>query len=64
MDLLKFDNKKGKVIDKLGNEYIGMMYYEDADTAEEPEDTLVIRTKLAPCIVYESEIESIEILEK
>lgn len=67
MKLLEYNNKYLKVIDIDDIEYIGMGYYEDADTAEEPEDTLTIAHKKNGYTQYlellESDIKSIEVLE-
>ena len=67
MNLLKFNNKRIELIDIYGNKYVGMAYYEDADTAYDSEDSLTIRTfhngYEEYCGVFESEIKFIKILD-
>ena len=38
MNLLKYSNKRIKLVDVYGNNYMVMAYYEDADTSDDPED--------------------------
>lgn len=67
MDLLQYNNKKVRVIDIDGNEYIGMAYYESATNFDEKEDGLTINlnnnAKYKYFGLYESEIKTVEIIE-
>lgn len=65
MNLLKYNNKKVKVITDNGIEYVGMCYFMDADTAEESEDIIDVKTDDGSYnMLLESMIKNIEILEK
>ena len=67
MKLLRYNNRKVRLIDTDNEVYEGMAYYEDADTAGENEDILTIETNNLGYTKYldlfESDIKSIEIID-
>lgn len=63
VDLIKYNNKKIKLIDLEGKVYISKAYYSDAETNESEEDILIIKNGNEYYEIYESDIQSIEILD-
>lgn len=64
MSLLKYNNKKVKIIDYNGKRYIGIALFMDADTAEEPEDEIMMLVNNTWIGFSESDIKSIEVLKE
>ena len=66
MNLLQYNNKRVRVIDIDGKEYVGMAYYEGAINFDEKEDSLTIKLdddkKYTYFGLYESEIKSVEVI--
>ncbi len=64
MDLKKYNNRKVELIDDEEQKWVGMAYFSDADTAEEDEDILTIKSNKGSYNSFlESMIENVKILD-
>lgn len=63
MELLKYNNKSVEIIDTDGKKWIGRALYQNKEDYEEDCDALGLKTVKGWFVLFENEIESIEVID-